>query len=65
MAATLVHFHNLLLGKPACLVVVDGDPPVGSIDPAKVTCPKCLPYLRQEEATRERPTCPWGSKVER
>jgi hypothetical protein len=63
MAATLVHFFNLLLSKPACQPLGEGEPPETSIDPAKVTCPKCLRYLRKEEATGERPICPWGSKT--
>lgn len=61
---TLVHFHNLLLGKPACLPLGGSEPPEASVDPAKVTCPNCLRYLRQEEATGERSLCPWGSKVD-
>ena len=67
MAVALVHFHNLLLGKPACLPVVDdaSPPPVTSVDPAKVTCPRCHHYLRHEQATGEIPLRPWGSKAER
>jgi len=60
----VVHFFNLFLGKPACQPSGEAEPPEASIDPAKVTCPKCLRYLQNEEATGERPIRLWGSKVE-
>ena len=64
MAKTLVHFLNILLGKPACLPLADGEPHESSVDPEKVSCLKCLRYLRHEEATGARPLRPWGSKSE-
>jgi len=60
-----VHFHNLLLGKPACLPLSVGEPLASSVDPAKVTCPECLCYLRQGEISGEKLNCLWGLKVER
>ena len=46
--ATPVHFHNLILGRPACLPDEGRASPISTCDPGQVTCPECLRYLRHE-----------------
>jgi hypothetical protein len=60
IAEAPVHFHNIWLGKPACLPSEDVRPAEVTGNPARVTCPACLRYLRHEEATGDRPLRPWA-----
>ena len=54
MAATLMHFHNLLLGLPACLPVnVYRERLESTCDPARVTCLACLAYLGHQQRVLE------------
>ncbi len=70
MPVTLVHFHNLLIGKPACLPVdIDQQQLLSTCDPSRITCPECLRYLRHEGGRSQTDVARvagdlWGSKGE-
>jgi len=41
-----VHFLRVVDNRPACCTPSGPEPPVVVIDPARVTCPECLRYLK-------------------
>ena len=43
---SVVHFHNIILGKPACLATQEMRGLLLTLMPEKVTCSGCISYLQ-------------------
>jgi hypothetical protein len=67
VTTALVHFLNIMASRPACPAVAEGECAVSSLDPAKVSCPECLRYLKHEQAPCDVDHAargPWDAKGE-